>query len=315
MRRHYVTEGSPLDREAYERGTSVYVLDKVVPMLPHVLSNGICSLNPGTDRLTNTVEMMIAKDGTTVNYEVYPSVIHSDERMTYANVNKIFDGDQELKERYAHLGSLFQDMRQCAKAIRRMRNAKGAMEFESTESKIDVDENGRPVKVAPAERGEAEMMIEDFMIAANVSVANLMKKNHIPALYRIHEEPQAKKLRSFETLSYHLGHKLTIAGGSATPKKLQEYLNDAKDLECYPVLSKMLLRCMQKAKYDPVCVGHFSLAEDEYLHFTSPIRRYPDLIVHRMLRKYYFENGHSGDLYTDETNMKDYAVQSSVKER
>ena len=142
-----------------------------------------------------------------------------------------------------------------------------------------------------------------------------MKKNHIPALYRIHEEPQAKKLRSFETLSYHLGHKLTVTGGSATPKKLQEYLNGAKDLECYPVLSKMLLRCMQKAKYDPACVGHFSLAEDEYLHFTSPIRRYPDLIVHRMLRKYYFENGHSGDLYTDEANMKDYAVQSSAKER
>ena len=312
---HYVTEGSPLDQEAYERGTSVYVLDKVVPMLPHVLSNGICSLNPGTDRLTNTVEMMVARDGTTVHYEVYPSVIHSDERMTYANVNKIFDGDQELKERYAHLGSLFTDMRQCAKAIRRMRNAKGAMEFESTESKIDVDENGKPVNVAPAERGEAEMMIEDFMIAANVAVANLMKKNHIPALYRIHEEPQAKKLRSFETLSYHLGHKLTVTGGSATPKKLQEYLNGAKDLECYPVLSKMLLRCMQKAKYDPACVGHFSLAEDEYLHFTSPIRRYPDLIVHRMLRKYYFENEHSGDLYTDEANMKDYAVQSSAKER
>ena len=313
---HYVTEGSALDEEAYKRGTSVYVLDRVVPMLPHVLSNGICSLNPQEDRLANTVEMMIAPDGTTVNYRVYPSVIRSDERMTYANVNKIFHGDEALKERYAHLGSLFADLRACARMIRRRRESEGAMEFESTECVIKVNEQGKPDSIERAERGEAEMMIEDFMIAANVAMADLMKKQSFPALYRIHEDPETKRIKDYQNLAYRLGHKLIVQAGSVTPKELRTYLESVKNDPEYPVLSKMLLRCMQKAKYDPVCVGHFSLAEEEYLHFTSPIRRYPDLIVHRMLRKYYFEYGrHTEDLAKDREKMKDYAIQSSLKER
>ena len=313
---HYVTEDSPLDEEAYERGTSVYVLDKVVGMLPHVLSNGICSLNPKEDRLTNTCEMIVAKDGTVVSYRVYPSVICSDERLTYKNVNRLFEGDASVDEKYLNLKDFLFELRECARAIRRERVAKGAMDFDSAESEIRLDEKGKVVYVGPAVRGEAEMLIEDFMIAANVCVAKLMRKNDIPALYRIHEDPEVKRMKSFQDLAFHLGHKLVIPKGGVTPKLLQEYLKEAEGTDEYPILSNQLLRCMQKAKYDPVCVGHFSLAEESYLHFTSPIRRYPDLIVHRMLRKYYFEYGkHDKELWQDRERMKDYGIQSSLKER
>ncbi len=313
---HYVTEGSPLDAEAYERGTSVYVLNKVVGMLPHALSNGICSLNPKEDRLANTCEMIVAKDGTVVSYRVYPSVICSDERLTYKGVNRLFEGDDTVDEKYKALKGLLFELRDCARAIRRQRIANGAMDFDSSEAEIRLDEKGKPVYIGPAERGESEMLIEDLMIAANVCVAKLMRKNDIPALYRIHEEPEVMRMKSFQSLSYHLGNRLVIPKGGVTPKVLQEYLKESEHLEAYPVLSNQLLRCMQKAKYDPVCVGHFSLAEESYLHFTSPIRRYPDLIVHRMLRKYYYEYGkHDADLWQDRQRMKDCAVQSSLKER
>lgn len=313
---HYVTSGSPLDQEALKRGCSTYVTDRVVPMLPHELSNGICSLNPHVDRLALTCEMKVAKDGTISDYDLYPSVINSTERMTYNNTNKILDGDPELTEKYAHLGDLFFDLRDCADAIRSARRAKGAIDFASNESEIKMDSVGHPYYVGPKERGHAEEMIEDCMIAANVSVANYLKWQEIPAVYRIHEEPQARRIENFVKTSELLGHKFVIGKKNIYPKEVQQYLNSIKDTPEYPVLSMMMLRCMQKARYDSHCVGHFGLAETEYLHFTSPIRRYPDLVVHRMLRKYAFE--HCNDMEerkADEEKCQEFAEQASVRER
>ena len=313
---HYVTEDSPLDLEAAKRGTSTYVTDRVVPMLPHVLSNGICSLNPHVDRLTITCEMKISRTGETTDYKLYPSVICSTERMTYHNVNLILEGDPVLKEKYAHLGTLFEDMKECADAIRANRLRKGAIEFASDEAEIIVDENGHPTQILPVFRGPGEKLIEDFMIAANVSVANFLKWQEIPAIYRIHEEPQARRIREFIRISEAMGHKLVIGKSAIYPNEIQRYLDSVSDVKEFPVISNLLLRCMQKARYDVHCIGHFGLAEEEYLHFTSPIRRYPDLIVHRMLRRYSFEqNTDPEQHHADEIKNEKYAESSSVRER
>ena len=313
---HYVTEGSYLDKEALARGCSTYVTDRVVPMLPHQLSNGICSLNPHVVRLTITCEMQVAADGSIVSYRLYPSYMRSTERMTYNNVNKILEGDAQLIGQYSHLGSLFTDLADCADAIRAHRVAKGAIDFDSPEAKIKCDENGEPISIELRERGHAERMIEDCMIAANVCVANQMKWANLPCVYRIHEEPQAKRIKNFIRTSALLGHKISLGKSGVHPKELQSYLNSVKNTPEYPVLSMMLLRCMQKAKYDPNCVGHFGLAEEEYLHFTSPIRRYPDLVVHRMLRRYVFEGcTDQHRLVRDEGLTAEYSEQSSIRER
>jgi ribonuclease R len=313
---HYVTWNSPLDIEARKRGCSTYVTDRVVPMLPHELSNGICSLNPHVIRLTLTAEMQINNNGEVKDYKIYPSYIRSTERMTYNNVNKILDGDAALMKQYAHLGTLFTDLAACADAIRASRNAKGAINFASTEAEIKVDEKGHPLDIEPKQRGHAEEIIEDCMIAANVTVANFLKWQDIPAIYRIHEEPSAKRIKSFVNMSEQMGHKLVVGKSDIYPNELQRYLDSVSDSEEYQVLSMMLLRCMQKARYDSHCIGHFGLAEEEYLHFTSPIRRYPDLVVHRMLRKYSFEqNTDLEERKQDEQLCQAYAEQSSVRER
>ncbi len=310
---HYVKEGSPLDKEAYKRGCSTYVTDRVVPMLPHLLSNGICSLNPHSVRLTNTCEMKVEKDGTVTNYKVYSSVIQSFERMTYHNVNLILDKDKEMCERYAHMGDFFYVLRDCADAIRARRVRNGAVDFSTTESVIVCDEKGHPIDIHPAQRGHAEMMIEDCMIAANVCVADYMNKKQLPCVYRIHEDPQGKRIREYRQFAYLLGHPF-YTEGNPTPKDVQQYLKSIEDTEEYPVLSMQMLRCMQKARYDSACVGHFGLGEHEYLHFTSPIRRYPDLIVHRMLERYAY-TGNTEGMEADRSKMDDYAEQSSVRER
>ena len=313
---HYVTWNSPLDLEARKRGCSTYVTDRVVPMLPHELSNGICSLNPHVIRLTLTAEMQISRDGKVKDYKIYPSFIRSTERMTYNNVNQILDGDAEMQKKYAHLGTLFTDLANCADVIRRERRSKGAIDFASSEAEIKVDEKGHPISIEPKHHGHAEEIIEDCMIAANVTVANFLKWQEIPAIYRIHEEPTAKRIKNFVNMSEQMGHKLVVGKSEIYPNELQRYLDSVSDTDEYTVLSMMLLRCMQKARYDSHCIGHFGLAEDEYLHFTSPIRRYPDLVVHRMLRKYSFEQ--CTDLEerkNDEQLCQEYADQSSVRER
>ncbi|MBQ9328510.1 MAG: ribonuclease R [Solobacterium sp.] len=310
---HYVTEGSPLDREAAERGTSSYVIDRVVGMLPRQLSNGICSLNPNVVRLTNTCEMNVNTSGIITSFRVYPSYICSDARMTYAKVNAIYDGDQELRTEYAHLLELLEALRDCADSIRAHRVAEGAIDFESDEADIRVDETGKPISVEVKQRGHAERIIEDCMIAANVSVAKLMKEQDIPCIYRIHAEPSEKKLNSYAQMAYMLGHPFNAKNG-VSPREIQRYLNSVEHTPEYPVLSFQMLRCMAKAVYDKQCLGHFGLAEQEYLHFTSPIRRYPDLIVHRMLRRYYFEQDYS-HRDRDEELVHRYAESSSERER
>lgn len=312
---HYVREDGWLDREAYKRGTSTYAIDSVVPMLPHLLSNGICSLNPKEDRLTVTCDMNITKNGMVSSYEIYPSIIVSNERMTYSKVNRILGGDTELQKEYEHLGNLLFDMNDCAKAIRKRRESQGAIEFESTESEITVNEMGFPIGVAPRTRGDGECAIEDFMIVANTSVANYLLKNHIPGVYRVHGTPEARKIGEFKKAAKVLGRKLLVKD-QIRPLDIQAYLRQCMDDDNYALISGMLLRCMQKACYDAHCIGHFGLAEQEYLHFTSPIRRYPDLVVHRMLHRYVFEKcDDPKQREKDFARMGVVANQSSKRER
>ena len=310
---HYVTQNSALDEEALKRGTSNYIIDKVVPMLPQLLSNGICSLNPHVVRLTNTCEMKVDANGYITDYKVYPSYIRSTERMTYRNVNKIYNGEEEVRTQFANVVPMLEDLRDCADAIRRKRVEEGAIDFESDEPQIIVDETGKPLEIKVREHGHAEMIIEDCMIAANVSVANLMNRNDFPCIYRIHDEPNVKRLTNYAHMAYMLGHPFNVKN-AISPKEIQRYLSANEDTPEYSVLSSQMLRCMSKAVYDAKCLGHFGLAEKEYLHFTSPIRRYPDLIVHRMLRRYYYENDFT-HRDGDEEKMRRFAEHSSERER
>lgn len=313
---YYVREGSAVNAEAFERATSVYVVDRVVPMLPHSLSNGICSLNPKVDRLTISCVMDINKSGEVFNYEIFPSVIRTTERMTYRDVNGILAGDEKLVKKYSHILPLCMNMEILSKGIRKRRHQLGAIDFDTREAKILVNEKGKPTDVVVMERGEAERIIEDFMIAANECVARHVKWLDTPSIYRVHEEPDAKKIRDFAQIAAVMGHPFKGKAQSVYPKQIQEFLEEAKDSEDYPVLSTYMLRSMQKARYDASCLGHFGLGLQEYTHFTSPIRRYPDLIVHRMLRKYCFD--HESDavkMRRDEEWIIDAAVHCSKQER
>lgn len=313
---HYVRAGSAIDKEAYARGTSVYVVDRVVPMLPHALCNGICSLNPRVDRLTLTCMMEIDKKGTVGNYKIFPSIINSDERMTYTKVNEILSGNEKAQREYPHLLKMCLDMKILSQIIRRRREKLGAIDFDTNEAKIIVNEKGKPIDIVLRERGEAECIIEDFMIAANETVAMHTKWLEIPSMYRIHEQPEPKKIREFARIAKSLGY--TFQGGiqNVYPAQLQKLLNEARGAENYGVLSTFMLRSMQKARYDNRCIGHFGLALKNYLHFTSPIRRYPDLVVHRMLHKYVFEEYHNTEkMKQDENWCEEAAMQASERER
>ncbi len=313
---YYVKEGSAIDKEAYRRGTSVYVVDRVVPMLPHALCNGICSLNPNVDRLALTCMMEIDRKGNVENYRVFPSVIKSDERMTYTAVNGILAGDKKLQTKYAHILQMCIDMKKLASIIRRRRESLGAIDFDTREAKIIVNEKGKPKDIVLRERGEGERIIEDFMIAANETVASYMKWLDIPSMYRTHESPDPKKMRDFAKIAKSLGYSFQGGIQNVYPKQLQIMLNEARGNDDYFVLSSFMLRSMQKARYENRCLGHFGLALKDYLHFTSPIRRYPDLVVHRMLRKYVFE--HCDDLaimQKDELWCEEAANQASEMER
>ncbi|MBR2990126.1 MAG: ribonuclease R [Solobacterium sp.] len=305
----YVKEGSALDREAYLRGCSVYTPVRTEHMLPKELSSGICSLNPQVDRLTITCDMQIGRSGETTSFEVYPSVIRSDERMTYRNTNRLLEHDPEMAERYERYGSFFSDLAECADAVRAYRHDKGAIDFNAPETEIEVNARGYAVDVREKERGHAERMIEDCMIAANVCVARLMNERKIPAVYRVHGEPEYRKLQSFSRISGSFGKPFRA---SSDPKEIQAYLESVRGSENETLIAEQLLQCMAKAYYDASCLGHFGLAEPYYLHFTSPIRRYPDLIVHRMLRKYVF--GGEPDA-SDVLVTADAALQSSERER
>ena len=312
---HYVTAYSALDIEAERRTTSVYVVDRVVPMLPHALSNGICSLNPNVERLTQTCDMVINQDGSVDTYEIVPSFIRSNYRMTYNNVNKILHEDMEITKQYNDVKDLFFLMKECALRIRTRREGLGSINFETIESKFKVDENGKVLAISARKQDEAELIIEDFMVLANETVARHMKWLEIPALYRVHETPAKLKMQEFSKLLNQFGERLRGDLSQIQPGALQKLLTKFENKPEFHVISTVLLRSMQKAKYDPKCIGHFGLALKEYLHFTSPIRRYPDLIVHRMLRKYHYNIPDEKARNDDEHLMETYALETSFGER
>lgn len=288
---HYVVPQTPLDREAFERGTSVYLTDRVIPMLPPKLSNGICSLNPHVERCAMSCEMEIDPEGQVVNHRIFPSVIKSTERMTYVAINKIVESrDEKTMERYSDLVPMFEDMAQLHKILLKMRKRRGAIEFDDTEAKIIVDEQGHPTDIQLRERGTSERMVESFMLAANETVAAHFHKLKVPFVYRIHESPKPEKIDTFFEMLGGLGIEVTGKKTEIKPKMLQNILKKVAGKPEEAMVSTMLLRSMQQAKYSPQPLGHFGIAAQDYTHFTSPIRRYPDLMVHRLIH-FYLENG------------------------
>lgn len=313
---HYVKENSVLDKEAYERGTSIYVCDRVVPMLPQYLSNGICSLNPDVERCTISCVMDITQKGEVTNYRIFPSYIRSKERMTYKNVNGIIHKDEALCRKYDHLLEMVENMLRLSHVIRKRRESLGCLDFDTKEGKIVLDNKGKAKDVVVRERGESERIIEDFMIQANEVVASHLKWMDVPGMYRVHEQPDPKKMREFVQIAQLSGLKFKGNVLNVHPLQCQKLLNEAKKKPDYSVLSTSLLRCMSKARYDAKCLGHFGLALNDYTHFTSPIRRYPDLVVHRMLRKYCFgDMPDSKQVNKDEKWVEKAAIHASDAER
>ena len=286
---YYVKEGSALDGDAMERGTSVYLVDRVIPMLPHELSNGICSLNPNVDRLAISCVMDFDREGRQLDYKIFPSVIKSRIQMTYKKVNGILEKG-EVAEGYEEFVDDLKLMSELADILRKARDRRGYIDFDVDEAKILVDENCVPTEVVLRDRGTGEKLIEDFMIAANECVASHIYFMNLPFIYRIHEYPKEEKIRSFLGFVSSLGYTLTGNVKDLKPKTIQNILNQLKDKKEYKILASLLLRCMQKAIYLPDNLGHYGLASKCYTHFTSPIRRYPDTTVHRLLRTYLFEN-------------------------
>ncbi len=314
---YYVQEGTPIDREAADRGTSVYLVDRVIPMIPHRLSNGICSLNPKVDRLTLSCEMEIDPEGTVVSHEIFQSVIKTTERMTYYDVNRILiDKDEETRSRYESLVPMFELMGELASILREKRMKRGAIDFDFKESKVLVDENGHPTDVVIRERSVAERLIEEFMLAANETVAEHFHWLDVPFIYRIHEDPKEDKLRRFFEFITNFGYIVKGTANSVHPRALQEIIEEVQGKPEEMVISTVMLRSMQQAKYDPECLGHFGLSTEFYTHFTSPIRRYPDTIVHRLIRTYLIE-GKLDEATREKWNaqMPEIAEHSSKMER
>lgn len=316
---YYVREGTALDIEAYNRGCSVYLTDRVIPMLPHRLSNGICSLNPRVDRLTMSCEMEFDEDLKVVNHEIFTSVIKTSERMTYTNVRKLLTGEAEpeIVEKYAYLMEDFKRMEELAAKLRSRRMKRGAIDFDFEESKIIVDSEGKPTDIVKRERSVAEMMIEEFMLAANETVAEHFSWMKVPFLYRVHEDPDSEKLMNFMEFVTNFGYSVKGKGNSVHPRALQTLLEEIKGTPEETVLSKIMLRSMKQARYDAQSLGHFGLAAEFYSHFTSPIRRYPDLIIHRVIREVLESGGTLSDKRHEylASRMSDIAQQSSERER
>lgn len=313
---HYVTPGTALNAEAFERGTSTYLTDRVLPMLPERLSNGICSLNPQVERLTMTCEMEIDAKGNIVKHEIFPAVIKSAARMTYTAVNQILDdNDAEVRAEYAELVPMFEQMGILHKILWQMRHDRGAIDFDKPEAKIIVDSEGHPTDIVVSDRGTSERMIESFMLAANETVAEHYNKLHVPFLYRVHETPDSEKMRAFYEFINNIG---VVAKGDSQnikPRMLQAVLAKIEGQPVQPVIQIMMLRSMKQAKYADQLLGHFGLAAKYYTHFTSPIRRYPDLMVHRLIH-WYMENGtdeEAQDKYRDQ--LDEIAKHSSEMER
>lgn len=312
---NYVTENSPLDLEALNRGTSVYLVDRVIPMLPRKLSNGICSLNPQVDRLSFTVIMDIDKTGKVYNHEIFESVINIDERMTYTNVYKILaENNEELIERYKHVVPDFHIMHELAKLLRKKRFQRGAIDFDFDEAKVVLDEKGKPIEVKRYEITIANQIIEEFMLACNETVAEHFFWTNTPFVYRIHEDPDEEKIAALNEFIYNLGY--SIKGiNKIHPRALQDLLEKVKGTQHERIISTVMLRSLQKAKYSSESVGHFGLAAKYYCHFTSPIRRYPDLIIHRIMKMYLKGEMTEQKIAQLEGKLPEIAKQCSERER
>lgn len=292
---YYVKENTALDEDAYNRATSVYLADRVIPMLPHKLSNGICSLNGGVDRLAVTCEMEIDNKGKVVSYDIYPSVINSDLRMTYTAVNDILEKDV-IDPEYVNFVDTLKGCEVLASVLRKEKINRGFIDFGIEEAKIIVDDEGKAIDIVKRERGTGEKLIEDFMIVANETVATHIFFMELPFLYRIHGEPNEEKIESFLRFVKQLGYNINTKINDMRPKAMQKILNDLSDKREFHLLSSLLLRSMQKAVYDKNNIGHYGLASKYYTHFTSPIRRYPDTTVHRLLRTYLFDSNMSPEV-------------------
>lgn len=312
---HYVTEGSALDKEALKRGTSVYLVDRVIPMIPHKLSNGICSLNQGEYRLALSCLMDIDEKGNIVGHRICETVINVDRRMSYTSVKKILvDNDTNEIMKYKELVPMFHMMEEAAELLRKKRFARGSVDFDFPESKIILDENGHPTDIKPYDRNVATKIIEDFMLAANETVAEDYFWQDMPFLYRTHENPDPEKMRKLATFINNFGYTLRLTD-DLRPKEIQKLLSEIEGSDAENLISRLTLRSMKKAKYTTECVGHFGLAAKYYCHFTSPIRRYPDLQIHRIIK----ENLHGGlspkRAAHYDAILPDVAVQTSAMER
>lgn len=313
---HYVKEGSPLDKEALKRSTSVYLVDRVIPMLPHKLSNGICSLNAGTDRLALSCIMEVDGQGNVLDHRIAETVIHVDRRMTYTAVNAVVtDRDQEVMAEYEAFVPMFDAMKDLSGILREKRRKRGSIDFEFPESKIVLDPKGKPLEIKPYLRNAATKIIEDFMLLANETVAEAYYWQSLPFLYRSHDHPDPEKMKQLGTFLNNFGYFIKMQHGEIHPKELQKLLDQIEGKPEEALLSRLTLRSMKQAKYTTLCSGHFGLATGYYTHFTSPIRRYPDLQIHRIIK----ENlkGGLGDKRTGhyERILPEVAVQTSALER
>ncbi|PCF35679.1 ribonuclease R [Staphylococcus delphini] len=314
---YYVTEDSALDREAYDRATSVYLVDRVIPMIPHRLSNGICSLNPEVDRLAMSCRMEIDAQGQVVKHEIFESVIHSNARMTYDAVNRIItDKDAATRAQYPEIVPMLDLAQTLSQQLIAMRKKRGEIDFDIKEAKVIVNEEGIPKEVVTRERGEGERLIESFMLIANETVAEHFNKMEVPFIYRIHEQPKSERLRQFFDFITNFGIMVKGTGEDIHPSTLQNINEEIAGRPEDMVISTMMLRSMQQARYDADNLGHFGLAADYYTHFTSPIRRYPDLIVHRLVRKYLIEKSMDGRaMHEWEEKLPQIAEHTSNRER
>ncbi|MGL4647274.1 MAG: ribonuclease R [Mycoplasmoidaceae bacterium] len=313
---HFITMNSVLDQEAFNRGTSIYLVNKVIPMIPHLLSNDICSLNPNEERLTLTCEMLINPNGEFKSIDVYPSVFINKRRFAYNEVNQYYAKENLLVDDTDEIRDVLDISYELFKILRRNFKKRGYIDFEINEPKIVLDENEKPIDIVMYERGDAQMMIENFMVAANEAVTINFQKNHLPFIYRVHDKPNETKLKNFAIEAKKLNFKIDNNINDIKPNTIAKWIDDNRETSSSQLINKLLLRVMAKAEYSTNNIAHFGLASKFYTHFTSPIRRYPDLIVHRLYRMFTFEK----HLYSNEqrsfllSKLNEICQQSSKKE-
>lgn len=313
---NYVQENSALDHEAYNRGTSVYLVDRVIPMLPHALSNGICSLNEGVDRLALSCIMLINEKGVVVDHKIAETVVRIDKRMTYTSVKKILEEqDPQEIEAYQEFVPMFQLMEELAGILREKRKKRGSIDFDFPETKMILDQEGNPVEIRPYDRNVATKIIEDFMLLANETVAETYFWQEIPFVYRTHDIPDEDKIKKLATFIHNFGHSMHIANKEVRPKEIQKLLAKVEGTSEEMLISRLALRSMKQAKYTPENTGHFGLAAQYYCHFTSPIRRYPDLQIHRIIKDHLRGRMNEDKMKHYEEILTEVAKKSSERER